>query len=125
MLAYKENKKHKPGSFGDGPPRWFPDCDTPCPDDLGEADAQQLLEGSVEGSDDAHPNRKARYAIDERGRFFKGYSEAAVDGTEQWHGYEVREGLIRKQVPSRILRELVRQGKLPRARYKKLLGGAR
>lgn len=124
MLVYKENKKHKPGSFGQGPPRWFPDRDTPCPDDLTVSEAQQLLEGSLEGADDTHPNRKARYAIDGKGRFFKGYSEATVDGAEQWHGYEVREARVPREVPTRILRQLVRQGQLAQARYKKLLGGA-
>ncbi|HSO00676.1 MAG TPA: hypothetical protein VLS89_20430 [Candidatus Nanopelagicales bacterium] len=125
MLVYKKNPKHKPGSFGDGPPRWFPDWDTPCPDDVNEKDAQGMLEHSVLGVDDAHPNRNARYAIDEDGRFFKAYSEGSLDGVELWHGYPVREERVREQVPARVLRELVRQGKLASARYKKLIGRAR
>ncbi|WP_441286873.1 hypothetical protein ACSRUE_31795 [Sorangium sp. KYC3313] len=124
MLVYKENKKHKPGSFGLGPPRWFPDWDMPCPDDLAPSQAQRLLEDSLEGADDAHPNRKARYAMDEKGRFFKGYCEATADGAEQWHGYEVREARVPRDVPARILKNFVKQGRLTRTRYKKLLGGA-
>jgi hypothetical protein len=125
MAVYKTNPKHKPGSFGEGPPRWFPDWDTPCPDDLNEIDAQRLLDDSVPGTDQAHPNKKARYAVDEQGRFFKGYSEGDMDGTELWHGYPVRDERVREQVPACVLRELVRQNKLLKARYKKLIGRAR
>lgn len=124
-LVYKSNPKHKRGSFGEGPPRWFPDRDAECPEDLGTAEAQQLLEQSIEGADDSHPNRRARYVIDESGRIFKGYCESSDDGAEHWHGYPVDEQLIPRQVPSRVLREFVRAGHMTKARYKKLVGSAR
>jgi hypothetical protein len=123
-LVYKENRKHKPGVFGDGPPRWYPDSDTPCPPDLTTEEAQAMLEESVEGADYAHPDRKARYAMCQ-GTFFKGYPESIRDDVELWHGYPVREDLVPRQIPARVLREFVRQGKLAKPRYKKLLGSAR
>jgi hypothetical protein len=124
MLVYKENPKHKPGVFGEGPPRWFPDRDTLCPDDITAQTAQLLLSNSIEGGDVAHPNAKARYALDDTGRFFKGYSEATQDKTELWHGYEVAEEKVNRQVPARILKAFRDAGRLARPRYKKLLGGA-
>lgn len=125
MPVYKPNPKHKPGVAGEGPPRWYPDRDSICPQDIDEAQAQALLAESIEGADNAHPNRKARYAIDAQGRFFKGYCEAiGLDGIEVWHGYPVRDNLVRRQVPARILRQFVRAGKLPQAQYKRLLGSA-
>lgn len=124
-LVYKSNHKHKPGSFGEGPPRWFPDRDTKCPDDISTEEAQALLEGSLEGADEAHPNRRARYAVDGEGRIFKGYCESADDEAEQWHGYPVSEQRIKRQVPVRILRMFVQAGKMTSPRYKKLRGNAR
>lgn len=123
VLVYRENPKHKPGRFGAGPPRWFPSYDTACPADL--SDPQSLLADSVEAADAAHPSGKARHAIDEQGRFFKAYPEETDGSDEYWHGYPVREELVPKQVPARVLREFVSRGKLTRARYKKLLGSAR
>ncbi len=58
---------------------------------------------------------------DGQGRFFKGYSE---DGGQSWHGYPVRRDLVPRQVPTRVLRELVRRGDLTASDYKKLLGSA-
>ncbi len=126
-LVYKENKKHKPWASGDGPPRWFPDKDTPCPDpaDLPTKDAQNLLDNSVEGADDAHPNKKARYAMDGDGRVYKGYTESTVAGQELWHGYPVNESKIPRQVPARVLRQFMGQGLLTSARYKRLIGNAK
>lgn len=124
-LVYKENPKHKPGSFGEGPPRWFPDRDTPCPDDITGIDAKDLLDKSLPGKDPAHPDAKARYAIDDRGRFFKGYSEATVGNDEIWHGYPVREEKVSDQIPARVLRQFKELKILSKARYKKLLGRAR
>lgn len=76
------------GEFGEGPPHWFPDWDPPCPDDLNELDAQRLLEESVEGRDNAHPNRKARYAIDEKGASSRG--TAKLPRTESSAGTAIR-----------------------------------
>lgn len=123
-LVYKESPKHKPGAFGDGPPRWYPDADTPCPSDIGPDDLQALLNSSVEGQDFAHPFGKARYAM-LNGDFFKGYPESIDEDIELWHGYPVREELVPRQIPARILRVFVKAGLLTRSRYKKLLGSAR
>lgn len=118
---YRENAKHKRGSWGEGPPRWFPTRDSLCPEDLSLSEAQALLDSSIEGADQANPDGRARYAIDGQGRFFKGYSE---DGGRTWHGYPVRRELVSRQVPARVLREFVSRGSLTRADYKKLLGSA-
>lgn len=120
-MRYERNNKHKPGCFGEGPPRWFPSWDSLCPDDISREEAAALLETSIEGRDDAHPNAQARFACDAQGRFFKAYSE---DGGTTWHGYPVRRELVPRQVPARILRLLVHRGQLTRASYKKLLGSA-
>jgi len=120
-LQYRENPKHKPGCSGRGPPRWFPSTDSLCPDDLSIEDAVALLRDSVEGAAAAHPNALARYAMDGQGRFFKGYSE---DGGQTWHGYPVRRDLVPRQIPTRVLRQFLRQGRLSSADYKKLLGSA-
>lgn len=122
MLRYKPNKKHKRGASGSAPVAWYPTADSICPDDLTIDVAEALLVDSVEGCDEAHPDRRARYALDEQGRFFKGYSE---DGGVTWHGYPVRESLIPRQVPGRVLRKFVKLGRLSPAKYKKLLGSAR
>jgi hypothetical protein len=121
-LGYRPNPKHKRGCAGEGPPRWFPSSASLCPDDLNAKDAQALLESSIEARDDAHPNAKARISLDGQGRFFKAYSE---DGGRTWHGYPVQQELVRRQIPTKVLRELYRQGRLSHGDYKKLLGGAR
>lgn len=127
---YKPNDKHKRGAAGQGPPRWFPSRDTLCPDDFPLALAQDLLEDAVEGADRAHPDARALYSMHE-GEFYKAYCEGTepVDGEEEtvevWHGYPVRREVVPRQVPSRVLREFVRRGRLSRPEYKKLLGSAR
>lgn len=118
---YRENPKHKRGCSGEGPPRWFPSRDSLCPEDLSLSEAEALLASSIEGRDAAHPDSRARFAVDGQGRFFKGYSE---DGGRTWHGYLVRRDLVSRQIPTRVLRELVRRGKLAMSDHKKLLGGA-
>lgn len=118
---YRENPKHKRGGWGEGPPRWFPSRDSLCPEDLSISEAEALLASSIEGSDPAHPDASARFAVDGQGRFFKGYSE---DGGRTWHGYPVRRDLVPRQVPARVLRELFRRGVLTASDYKKLLGSA-
>jgi len=121
-LRYSENGKHKPGSVGDGPTRWFPSTDSLCPDDLTLEEARALLEASIEGRDSAHPDARARFAIDSRGRFFKGYSE---DGGVTWHGYPVARDLVPRQIPTRVLRQFVQLGLLSDVDYRKLRGSAR
>lgn len=123
-LVYKPNEKHKRGAFGEGPPRWFPDADTLCPDDLDTLTCQELLEGSIEGRDQAHPDRRARYAL-HRGEFYKAYPERTDGELELWHGYPVERGLVHLQVPARVLRQLRDRGQLTRAEYNRLLGSAR
>lgn len=118
---YRENPKHKRGCTGEGPPRWFPSRDSLCPEDLSLAEAEALLASSIEDRDDAHPDARARFAIDGQGRFFKGYSE---DGGLTWHGYPVRRELVPRQVPARVLREFVKRGLLAGSDYRKLLGSA-
>lgn len=76
---------------------------------------------SIEGSDQANPDARARYAIDRQGRFFKGYSE---DGGQTWHGWPVRRELVPRQFPARVLKEFVQRGLLAKSDYKKLLGSA-
>jgi len=121
MWSYRENPKHKLGAASGGSVRWYPTSDSVCPEDVSLADAQKLLKDSVEGKDFSHPGKSARYALDQSGRFFKGYSE---DGGATWHGYPVREHLVPQQVPSRVMREFVNRGLLTAARYRKLLGDA-
>lgn len=121
-IEYRENPKHKPGCSGSGPPRWFPSSAALCPDDVTASRAQAMLNDAVEGRDAAHPDAAARYALDGAGRFFKAYSE---DGGATWHGYPVREELVPRQVPARVLREFVKRGLLAAAAYKRLLGSAR
>lgn len=122
MATYQANPKHKRGARGGGPPRWFPDQDSLCPDDITTQMAQALLDESIDDIDEAHPDGRARYAVDEQGRFFKAYSE---DHGETWHGYPIREGLVGDQVPTRVLRQFRRRGLITKARYKSLVGRAR
>jgi hypothetical protein len=124
-LVYKRNDKHKPWAFGEGPPRWFPDHDTPCPDDVSQSQAQSLLADSVEGRDAENPDKKARYAVDGQGRFFKAYPSVDEAGKECWHGFPVREELVKRQVPCRVLRQLRAAKKITGARYTRLLGDAK
>lgn len=120
-IQYHPNGKHKPGCVGEGPPRWFPSSDSLCPADIDLDEAQGLLGASIEARDDAHPNARARIAVDGRGRFFKAYS---VDDGKTWHGYPVRRELVPRQVPCRVLREFVKRNQLSPVDYRKLLGGA-
>lgn len=120
-MHYRPNDKHKPGCSGEGPPRWFPSSDSLCPDDVSLEEAGELLRSSIEARDDAHPNTRARIALDGQGRFFKAYSE---DGGQSWHGYPVSRNLVPRQIPARVLREFFKRGQLTRADYKKLLGSA-
>lgn len=122
MPTYRENPKHKRGARGGGPPRWFPDPDDLCPTDVTTQLAQELLDASIDGVDAAHPNGQARYVVDDRGRFFKAYSE---DYGETWHGYPVREALVGDQVPTRVLRAFCRSGLITKAQYRRLVGRAR
>jgi len=129
MRRYKKNDKHKRGASGEGPPRWFPSRDSLCPDDIDTKLAQELLDDGVCGADAAHPNARAIYAMHE-GQFYKAYcegTEAPSQGQrdEVWHGYPVRKELVPRQVPSRVLREFVKRGRLSRAEYKTLLGNAK
>lgn len=78
--VYKPNQKHKRGTFGEGPPRWFLDAATLCPDEMDATLCQELLDGSIEGRDQVHPDQKARYAH-YRGGFFKAYSEGLDPAT--------------------------------------------
>ena len=121
QLQYQPNRKHKPGCSGQGPPRWFPSSASLCPDDLSLEEATDLLHSSVEARDDAHSDARARVALDGRGRFFKAYSS---DGGRTWHGYPVERDLVPRQIPAKVLRELVKRGQLTRVEYKKLLGSA-
>lgn len=122
MVIYRENPKHKRGARGGGPPRWFPDRDSLCPEDITLQMAQQLLDDSFDGTDAAHPEGRARYAVDEAGRFFKAYSE---DHGETWHGYPVRRELVGRQFPSRVLRRFRDEGLITGAEYRRLVGSAR
>lgn len=120
-LRYSKSDKHKQGCAGDGPPRWFPTTASFCPEDISSSDSQTLLDASMEGKSPDHPNKKARYAMDGRGRFFKAYP--SDDGTA-WHGYEVHRTLVPTQIPARVLRQFRALGKLTSADYKALLGSA-
>lgn len=125
---YEPNPKHKRGTCGEGPPRWFPSRDSLCPDSLTTATAQALLDESVEGVDPSHPNGRARYSLHE-GELYKAYStetrRVGDEDVEVWHGYLVRRALVPRQVPARVLREFQRRGRLSNAEYRKLLGNAR
>ncbi len=118
-LRYTGSDKHKQGCAGNGPPRWFPTTASFCPDDVTLADSQDLLENSIEGRSADHPDKKGRYAIDGRGRFFKAYPG---DDGATWHGYEVHRSLVPRQVPARVLRQFRDLGQLSNADYKDLLG---
>ncbi|NOY27495.1 MAG: hypothetical protein GXP62_16655 [Oligoflexia bacterium] len=125
---YKKNTKHKRGTSGEGPPRWFPSRDSLCPDEIDEALAQELLDGGVDGADLAHPDARAVYAIYE-GVFYKAYAEGVEPDREHgnvevWHGYPVRRELVPRQVPAKVLRTFVKAKRLSRPEYKKLLGSA-
>jgi hypothetical protein len=127
--VYRKNDKHKRGTSGEGPPRWFPSRDSLCPDDLPMSVCRQLLEDPVDGADPAHPSAKALYAM-HNGEFYKAYCEGTErddvgEQVEVWHGYPVRRELVPRQVPSRVLREFMRRGQLTRAEYQALLGSAR
>ena len=122
MVVYRENPKHKRGTSGEGPPRWFPSRDSLCPDGITMKMAQELLDSSIEGRDDAHPDARARFALDGSGAFFKAYSE---DGGETWHGYPVNRELVPRQIPTRVLRAFRARGQLTRAQYNDLVGPAR
>ena len=84
--------------------------------------AQQLLDEGIDGRDDSHPRAKARFAVDGQGRFFKAYSE---DQGEMWHGYPVRDELVPRQIPTRVLRQFREAGLITKAEYKRLIGGAK
>lgn len=125
---YRPNPKHKIGACGEGPPRWFPSRDSLCPEDVDLRTAQQLLDAAIPGTDPVHLNQHALYAL-HNGEFYKAYSECSRltdEGVEEelWHGYPVRRELVPRQVPARVLRKFVEQGRLTRAEYKRLLGSA-
>jgi len=120
-IDYRSNNKHKPGCFGEGPPRWFPSSDSLCPSDVTVEEAEDLLRSSIETRDVAHPNARARVALDGQGRFFKAYSD---DDGRTWHGYPVRRELVPRQIPARVLRQFCKLGQLSGANYRKLLGSA-
>lgn len=124
VLVYERNPKHKRGAQGEGPPRWFPDSDSLCPDDITQDIAQTLLESSVLGADSAHPGSRARFAM-YAGDFYKAYPTTLGDDVEIWHGYPVRRELVKRQVPARVLRQFRDLGKLTEPEYKRLLGSAR
>lgn len=91
--------------------------------------AQALLDEAVESADRAHPNGRALYAMHE-GAFYKAYCHEVNVADDQeheevWHGYPVRRALVPQQVPCRVLREFVRQGRLSRPEYRKLMGAAK
>lgn len=121
-MRYQESPKHKRGCSGSGPPRWFPTVVAICPDDVSVEERDRLLAESIEGRDVSHPHARARYALDDQGRFFKAYSE---DGGDTWHGYPVNREMVPSQVPARVLRKFVSRGLLGKSDYKNLLGQAR
>ena len=124
--VYRPNPKHKRGEFGAGPPRWFPDRDSLCPEDLDLAEVETLLADAIEGRDATHPSARALYAYSD-GRFFKAYRHYvdADAGEEHWHGYPVARDRVPTQVPARVLRQLRDDGKLSAAEYRRLRGSAR
>jgi len=119
---YQQNPKHKVGARGGGPPRWFPDAASKCPEDLTEATAQLLLESSVEAVDEVHPGARARFAVHD-GRVFKAYPHVVSDTEEIWHGYPLPDHDVRTQVPSRILRQFLDLQRITRAEYVRYLRG--
>jgi hypothetical protein len=127
--VYKPNPKHKRGACGEGPPRWFPSSDSLCPDDMDTETAQALLDGAIGGNDPAHPTGRALYAMHD-GTFYKAYPESVVTRSddelvEPWHGYPVRRELVPRQIPARVLRQFLHDGRLTRPEYRKLVGSAR
>ncbi|MBI4570288.1 MAG: hypothetical protein HY719_17990 [Planctomycetes bacterium] len=137
--VYHPDKKHKRGATGEGPPRWFPDSASKCPDDLCQQTAQHLLDGAIEGRDHAHPGKKALYAV-HAGEFFKAYPSSPRPSVESpagvkpaanhaeeevWHGYLVERAMVPRQVPNRVLKEFLKRNKITRAEYTRLLGSAR
>lgn len=125
VRVYRENPKHKRGAFGGGPPRWFPDYDTPCPRDITTEMAQELLDRAVPWAGPADAEGKALFALDDQGRFFKAHCHSVQGEEEHWHGYPVNEDRVPREIPARVLREFKKRGILSPARYKKLLGSSR
>ena len=118
----KANPKHKRGAAGEGPPRWFPDSESLCPDDMDADTCQKVLDDSIEGKDLGHPHARARYAMFQ-GNFFKPYPEEGGDGTDEcgtvalWHGYPVARSRVPRQVPARVLRHFRDVGLLTAPEY--------
>ena len=77
----------------------------------------------MDGADAAHPGARARFAMHE-GKFYKAYPTEISPETEIWHGYPVHQTLVKTQIPTRILRNFVKAGKLPKPDYKRLMGSA-
>lgn len=119
---YQPNPKHKVGARGGGPPRWFPDSASKCPEDITESMAQVLLESSLEAVDEVHPGSRARFAVHE-GRVYKAYPQLLSETEERWHGYPLADHQVRTQVPSRILRQLLDLQRISRAEYTRYLRG--
>lgn len=118
---YEANPKHKPGhSFGDSP-RFFPDGDTPCPDDVSIEKAKTLLSNIVEFDEKCSAERKVGFVIDELGRIFKGFTHLIQDEKEYWHGFYVRPGKIRRDVPPKALNKLKSLGLISEKRYRELV----
>ena len=86
--VYEPNPKHKPWASGDGPPRWFPDSASTCPNTINTALAQELLDGAIEGRDLSQRNDGALYMVHE-GEFYKAYCSKVLEDIECWHGYPV------------------------------------
>lgn len=120
---YEPNPKHKRGTCGKGPPRWFPSSDSLCPDDIDIPLAQELLEAAVADRDQAQADGQALYCIYE-GQFFKAYRTERRDEVEVWHGYPVSRELVGEQIPARVLRIFRQRGQLSNSEYKKLVGNA-
>jgi hypothetical protein len=116
---YEPNPKHKEGTCGDGPPRWFPDSASKCPKRI---DAQHLLNIAISAEDQAHPDAKALFAVWD-GRIYKAYCSRIDGDKEYWHGYPVADALVGKQVPTSVLRRFVQRGHLSDADYRKLISG--
>lgn len=118
---YQANPKHKPGqSFGD-PPRYFPDHDTPCPTDISLAFAQKMLEQVVEFEDKCTQAKKVGCIVDEQGRFFKGFTHIIQGDEEFWHGFFVRPGRIKRDIPAKALKKLKDLGKISEKQYRELI----
>lgn len=86
--------------------------------------AQALLVRSIPFKDPAHPHARARCTIHD-GNFYKGYPTELGEDIEIWHGYPVRRERVSREIPARVLRELVKSGELSKSEYKRLLGSAR